>query len=136
MKFFLITALLTMGITAHGVEYVGNDGHSLPETFSSKSNKTSEVVPKTTSENRLINGSGLSTSEMNPSPNPAPKTEEELIESTTLRNRKVERPGDFDPGAPIEEIEAQEEGPLDYSTTPERRPTEPKELKEEEEKKQ
>jgi hypothetical protein len=128
MKFVLITSLLTFGISAQGVEYVKNDGHSLPETFTSKSTTATEA--------RLINGSGLSTSEMNPSPNPAPKTEEELIESTTLRNKKAVRAGDFDPGAPIEEIEAQEEGPLDYSTTPQRRPAKPKELKEQQEKKQ
>lgn len=132
MKFVLITSLLTFGLSAQGVEYVKNDGHSLPETFTSKSTSATDA--------RLINGSGLSTSQMNPSPNPAPTTEEELIESTTLTNKKVKktgpysREGDFDPGAPIEEIEAQEEGPLDYSTTPERRPTKPEELKEEEKK--
>lgn len=61
---------------------------------------------------------GTFTEKLNTSVNPAPATVEELIESTTLTNRPVKKVGPYT----REAMEAQEEGPLDYSTTPETRP--------------
>lgn len=76
------------------------------------------------SENGLQHGSGLSTDQVNPSPNPAPTTEADVIENSTLTNRPVET-GPYQDGQNIpgeNEIEAQEDA-MDYSTTPEERPS-------------
>lgn len=75
----------------------------------------------TTTENGLKNSSGITTDQMNPSPNPAPTSESELIENSTLTNRPVETgpAGRNIPGK--NEIQSQEDA-LDYSTTPEKRP--------------
>jgi hypothetical protein len=60
---------------------------------------------------------------MNTSPNKAPESDLEVIENSTLTSEGVyetgpySREGTLDPNLP-EEIQAQEENALDYSTTP------------------
>lgn len=110
MKLLLIVSL-TLGSAAFGVDYYRNDGRSLPESLEQKSNKTGQVGP-TTSETGIRNSSRVTPDEINPSLNPAPSSDKELIESTTLTN-----PGKV----PEEVMEAQEESPLDYSTTPKKK---------------
>ena len=75
----------------------------------------------TSTEDGLQNSSGVTTDQMNPSPNPAPTTESELIENSTLTRRPVETgpAGKNIPGK--DEIQSQEDA-LDYSTTPKVRP--------------
>lgn len=149
MKLLLITPLLfSLGLVAQTpkASYEMNDGTTPPGTFTSKSNKAKNITKKTTttttqtrtteaspvtSESGIINSSGVTTDEVNPSPNPTPESDRELLRDTTLFGKKVgpqERKGTFDPGEPVELKEAQEEGPLDYSTTPEKRPTKPSKL--------
>lgn len=119
MKFLLI-ASLTLGTFAYAVEYYRNDGLTLPETLEGKSNKAGQVGP-TTSRSGILNSSEVTPDEINPSVNPPPSSDKELIEGTTLAAPK-ERRRDLKPGGlPPELIEAQEEGPLDYSTTPKKR---------------
>lgn len=152
MKFLLMTPLLfSLGLMAQTpkASYEINDGTTPPGTFTSKSNKAKTYYKKTTtttttktrtteaspvtSENGIINSSGVTTGEVNPSPNPTPESDKELLRDTTLFGKKIgpqERKGTFDPGEPVELKEAQEEGPLDYSTTPEKRPSRPSETKE------
>ncbi len=151
MKFLLMTPLLfSLGLVAQTpkTSYEVNDGTTPPGTFTSKSHKAKNVSKKTTttttqsrtteaspvtSETGIINSSGVTTDEVNPSPNPTPESDRELLRDTTLFGKKIvpeEREGTFDPGEPVELKEAQEEGPLDYSTTPEKRPTKPSKLKE------
>lgn len=153
MKLLLMTPLLfSLGLMAQTpkASYEVNDGTTPPGTFTSKSNKAKTYNKKTTtttttkktrtteaspvtSETGIINSSGVTTEEVNPSPNPTPQTDRELLRDTTLFGKKIgpqEREGTFDPGEPVELKEAQEEGPLDYSTTPEKRPTKPSESKE------
>lgn len=147
MKFFLITTMiLSTGLYAltpesgsHGygyapTGYAPNDGKIPPGTFSSKSVKgkapaAAEASP-ITSESGITNSSGVSTDQMNTSPNAAPTTEAEARRDATLTSDEVyetgpyTREGTFDPRKP-EEIEAQEEDALDYSTTPKKRTTTP-----------
>lgn len=150
MKLLLIPLLFSLGVMAQTPEasYEINDGTTPPGTFTSKSNKiktykktTTTTTTKTrtteaspvTSETGIINSSGVTTDEVNPSPNPTPDTDKELLRDTTLFGKKIgpqEREGTFDPGEPVDLKEAQEEGPLDYSTTPEKRPIEPSKPKE------
>lgn len=119
MKLLLI-ASLTLGTAAFGVDYYRNDGHTLPEVLEEKSNKTGQVGPMT-SRSGILNSSEVTPDEINPSFNPPPSSDKELIESTTLTGPKVKKQ-EFDPGGvPDELIEAQEESPLDYSTTPMKR---------------
>jgi hypothetical protein len=83
----------------------------------------SNTAESTTSETGVQNSSGIGTQEVNPSVNPAPTSDKEILESTTLKTDKVfqtgpYREGTFDPSAPEATIEAQEEDAMDYSTTP------------------
>lgn len=119
MKLILI-ASLTLGSVAFGMDYFRNDGHSLPETLEEKSNKTTGQVGPTTSRSGILNSSEITPDEINPSLNPPPSSDKELIEGTTLTTPKVPN-RKFDPGGDSELIEAQEESPMDYSTTPEKR---------------
>ncbi len=151
MKFLLMTPLLfSLGLMAQTpkASYEINDGTTPPGTFTSKSSKAKNFSKKTTttttktrtteaspvtSETGIINSSGVTTDEVNPSPNPTPESDRELLRDTTLFGKKIgpqEREGTFDPGEPVELKEAQEEGPLDYSTTPEKRPSWPSETEE------
>lgn len=138
MKYLLFTFIFSLGVNA--AEYFENDGSS-PETLSEKSNSeiqkpgTKKIFKSTTttttesdvqeqqaagtSETGILNSPGISTDQMNTSPNNPPSNEEELIEDATLST------GRFSPTNPGE-IEAQEEeDALDYSTTPEKRTTKP-----------
>ena len=69
-----------------------------------------------TSPSGISNSSGITTDEMNTSPNPAPATEDELLRDTTL-TKDVPQSGPSKPEG--KGMEAQEdENALDYSTTP------------------
>jgi hypothetical protein len=128
MKLLLIATLVVpLGIQAGS--YSKNDGQSVPETFSAKDKNEKTIKKsyfKTTTIERHeqaptaagkteLNKGGVSAQEMNTSPNAAPSDHKELIEGTTLKR-------DQDLGTVPEEIQAQEEDALDYSTTPEKRP--------------
>ena len=109
MKLLLI-ASLTLSSVVFGDDYYRNDGRSMPETLEEKSNKAGQVGP-TTSRSGIINSSKVSPDEINPAANPAPSSEKELIEGTTLTGPKDKLM-----------IEAQEEEPLnDGSTSPKKR---------------
>lgn len=112
---------LSLGLYAgapihQGAGHAPNDGKTPPGTFTSKSG-TAASSP-ITSESGITNSSGVTTDQMNTSPNAAPATDEEARRDSTLSS------GTFDPRKP-DEIEAQEENALDYSTTPKKRTTTP-----------
>ncbi len=148
MKFFLITTMLLStslyaltpeaGLYGYGYAptgYAPNDGKIPPGTFNSKSTKgkapaAADVSSPVTTESGITNSSGVTTDQMNTSPNAAPTTDAEAQQDTTLSSGGVletgpyTREGTFNPRKP-EEIEAQEENALDYSTTPKKRTTTP-----------
>lgn len=69
-----------------------------------------------TSPSGISNSSGVTTDEMNTSPNPAPATEDELLQDTTLTR---ENPNSGPSKVEGKGMEAQQdENALDYSTTP------------------
>ncbi|WP_408095421.1 hypothetical protein ACJVC5_10295 [Peredibacter sp. HCB2-198] len=69
-----------------------------------------------TSPSGISNSSGITTDEMNTSPNPAPATEDELLRDTTL-TKDVPQSGPSKPEGKGMEAQ-QDENALDYSTTP------------------
>lgn len=79
-------------------------------------NKSSpKDLEASTSEDGLMNGgSGLTTEQINPSPNPAPASEAEVIDNSVLTNKPVKDTPDKN------EIQAEEDA-MDYSTTPEKK---------------
>lgn len=127
MKFFLVTTMfLSFGLSAQ--TYEPNDGKSSPGTFTSKSGAAAASSP-VTSESGITNSSGITTDQMNTSPNAAPTSDAEAQQDTTLSGEVYDtgpytREGTFDPKKP-DEIQAQEESALDYSTTPKKRTTTP-----------
>ncbi len=143
MKFFLITTMFlsiglyaqTSGAGTQGSGYAPNDGKTSPGTFTSKSGtfsadmQSSHVAP-VSSDSGISNSSGVTTDQMNTSPNAAPTTDAEAQQDSTLSSGEVyetgpyTREGTFDPRKP-DEIEAQEENALDYSTAPSSRTTTP-----------
>jgi hypothetical protein len=122
MKYLLTALILSIG-SVSASEYSPNDGETLPDTFTQKSNvpekQEARAASPVSTESGILNSSGIAPDEMNTSPNPAPSTDREAIDSTTLR-----RDQSFDKKP--EEIQAQEEDALDYSTTPEKRPVDKK----------
>lgn len=135
MKFFLLTTMfLSLNVFAtQGSSYAPNDGKSSPGTFTSKSGMgpgTSAASSPVTTESGITNSSGITTDQMNTSPNAAPTTDAEAQQDSTLSSGEVyetgpyTREGTFDPKKP-DEIQAQEENALDYSTTPKSRTTTP-----------
>ncbi len=133
MKFFVLSAmLLSTGLFAQALSGNGQaapSGTSLmePQTMGTSTYSNSE---STTSQSGMINSSGVTTDQMNTSPNAAPTTEAELNDDATLSTGEVyktgpyTREGTFGPRKP-DEIQAQEENALDYSTTPSSRTTTP-----------
>lgn len=124
MKYLLIiTTFFSLGVFGQS-GYSPNDGKTSPGTFNSKDTGAST----TTSESGVINSSGVTTEDMNTSPNRPPTTDKELLEDTTLSKEKTNketgpfvREGTFHPDPP-QEVQAQEEDALDYSTTPQKKP--------------
>lgn len=141
MKFLIIPALLlSLGMQAE--EYAPNDGSTPPGTFDEKVNdpgtvKTTtiereEVAPASKNKTE-VQSSGISTEDMNTSPNRAPSTDQEVIEGTTLSNEDLSDESVFGTEDEMieaqeaeEEVEAQEEeiegefdNTIDYSTMPE-----------------
>lgn len=136
MKFLIIPALLlSLGMQAE--EYAPNDGSTPPGTFSEKV-KDPDMVKTTTiekeevapaSKNKTeVQSSGITTEDLNTSPNRAPSTDQEVIEGTTLSNEGLSDESVF--GTEDEMIEAQEaeeaeelegefDNTIDYSTMPE-----------------
>lgn len=135
MKFFMITALLASSLVS-AETYFSNEGTRPPGTFTEKSNtpmkskstmKSTKVSPAEekqanamTSETGIINSSGVTTDQMNTSPNRAPVTDEEAIDDTTLSGAPIKNPR-----RPAEIQAQEEENALDYSTTPQKRTTKP-----------
>jgi hypothetical protein len=138
MKFLLVTTLfLSLGVIAQST-YSPNDGNTPPGTFESKSIKpgasgnthykrtttttTSSVgdaaqaqeAGPAPSETGIKNSSGVTTDQMNTSPNKAPGNDEEALDNSTLSN------GRFNPTKPAEVQAQEDEDALDYSTTPEK----------------
>lgn len=143
MKYLSITTLLlAFGLNAATNDnYFSNDGSGPPETFIEKQEEESgskktkviktttiekqEAAPAARSETGVNGSSRLSTDELNTAPTPAPRSDEEVIEGTTLSTGTVKETGPFKTNGEfdsqkVEEIEAQEEGPRDYSATPEK----------------
>lgn len=119
MKLFMITGLL-FSLTAGAASYSPNDGARAPGTLTEKSNavsdsaastaqeagsKTTKYYKKTTikstsegtgsasgqtSDSGMINSSGVSTDKVNTSATPAPSSDSEAIDNTTLSGEKVE----------------------------------------------
>lgn len=135
MKILILSSLLISGV-AGAVQYYPNPGMTPPGTFNEKSitpmkskniMKSDQVSVKEeqqanaiTSETGIINSSGVTTEEMNTSPNRAPVNDQEAIDDTTLSGAPLKNPR-----SPAE-IQAQEqENALDYSTTPQKRTTKP-----------
>jgi hypothetical protein len=116
----LSTLLISLGMASptHAATYKSNDGVSAPGTFKSKTNSNIKTASPVTSETGVRNSSGVTTEEMNTSPNPAPTTDREVIDNATLSNERFRDVGPFSPGA---EVQAQEEDAMDYSTTPQKR---------------
>lgn len=122
MKYFLIIAILT-SVSAFGAKYVPNDGENTPGTFDRSVMKDrrmttierEEAAPATVNKTG-VRGAGISTEDLNTSPNRAPTTDNEVIEGSALY--KGDRALEDD-----ETIEAQEAEPaddaVDYSTLPE-----------------
>lgn len=135
MKNFILSFILVSGV-ASAAEYYPNEGTNPPGTFNEKSltpmksknvMKSDQVSAReeqqanaTTSETGIINSSGVSTEEMNSSPNRAPVSDEEAIDDTTLSRGPLK-----DPRNPAEIQAQEEEDALDYSTTPQKRTTKP-----------
>ena len=134
MKYLLTALVLSVG-TAWAAEYSPNDGETLPDTFTGKSNVSEKQEARTaspvSSDTGITNSTGVGPDEMNTSPNPAPSSDKEAIENTTLTRERIYETGPYtpedemSPGGPSE-IQAQEEDALDYSTTPEKRPVDKK----------
>jgi len=134
MKYLLTALFLSAGLV-NAAEYSPNDGDALPDTFTQKSNvpekQEATTASPVSSDSGIINSTGVDPDEMNPSPNPAPSSDKEAIENTTLTRERIYETGPYtpedemSPGQPSE-IQAQEEDALDYSTTPEKRPTDKK----------
>jgi hypothetical protein len=135
MKTFVITTLL-VSASVSAQSYYPNEGTNPPGTFDEKSlspmksnnemkshgisEKEEQQANAVTSESGLINSSGVSTEDMNTSPNKAPLTDEEAIDDTTLSGAPLKNP------RKPAEIQAQEaEDALDYNTTPQKRTTKP-----------
>lgn len=75
-----------------------------------------EQMSPTSSESGIRNSSGVTTDQMNTSPNTPPGSESEVLRDSTLSTGSVKEP--TRPG----EVQAQdEENSLDYSTTPEKK---------------
>ena len=88
-----------------------------------------DLAPRAVERTGVRSG-GVGTDQMNTAPTDAPSSDEELLDNTTLTDEVYESsPYQDEPflGTPVE-IEAQEEGPLDYSATPEMRPLEEPEI--------
>lgn len=117
----------TTGVSAKGPETMGTSEY--PNSGMTKNSENASAAPVTT-ESGITNSSGITTDQMNTSPNAAPTTDAEAQEDATLSSGEVyetgpyTREGTFDPQKP-DEIEAQEENALDYSTTPKKRTTTP-----------
>lgn len=135
MKTLLISAILISGV-AGAAQYYPNSGNTPPGTFNEKSvtpmksknvMKSDKVSIKeeqqanaTTSETGIINSSGITTEQMNTSPNRAPVSDQEAIDDTTLSGAPLKNPR-----SPAEIQAQEEENALDYSTTPQKRTTKP-----------
>ncbi len=131
----------TTGVSTQGPQTMGtsespNSGSTKSRSnvsgpgISSADQQSSNRAEPTTSESGITNSAGVTTDQMNTSPNAAPTTDSEARRDATLSTGETfetgpyTREGTFDPQKP-EEIEAQEESPLDYSTTPKKRTTTP-----------
>lgn len=136
MKHFFFSAMLISGVVS-AATYYPNEGTKPPGTFNEKSvtpMKSKEVMKSTevskieeqqansatTSETGIINSSGITTDEMNTSPNRVPMSDEEAIDDTTLSRGPLKNPRN-----PAEIQAQEEEDALDYSTTPQKRTTKP-----------
>lgn len=111
--------------------YSPNNGVNPPGTFESKETLPSvkqkttdqtamdiqeEQMNPTSSESGIKNSSGVTTDQMNTSPNTPPGSDEEVLRDSTLSNGTA-RKHSTNPG----EIQAMdEENALDYSTAPEK----------------
>lgn len=137
MRYLLLPVVfVSLGLGA--ATYEPNNGATPPGTFSSKAN-SGTVKKKTTSvdvveeqqamssDSGLNNSSGITTKDMNRSPNPAPATDKEVIDNSTLSKKEIYEVDPFsDAKKPAEvEAQAQEESALDYSTTPKKRTSTP-----------
>lgn len=133
MKFLVLIAmtmsLCFSGASAAPTKYYKNDGRTPPELLTEKPTtekkpiKTTDVMQEQespiSSESGILNSSGVTTDQMNTSPNTPPASDKELLDDATLST------GRFHPTKPGE-IQAQEtEDALDYSTTPQKRTTKP-----------
>lgn len=117
----------TTGVSTQGPATMGTSEY--PNSGTTRNNENVSAAPVTT-ESGITNSSGITTDQMNTSPNAAPTTDAEAQQDTTLSSGEVyetgpyTREGTFDPKKP-DEIQAQEENALDYSTTPKKRTTTP-----------
>jgi hypothetical protein len=138
MKYLLLSALflsLNAGaqINAQGQAkaYSPNNGVNPPGTFESKETSPSvkqktdastamdiqeEQMSPTSSESGIKNSSGITTDQMNTSPNTPPGSDQELMRDSTLSTGPVKK----HPTNPAEIQAMDEENALDYNTAPEK----------------
>lgn len=135
---YLISSLFifTLSTSAFSAQYSPNDGKSPPGNFEAKTNETKdetviiereEIAPSASSETGVRTGSGVTTERVNTSPNPAPTTDKEVIDNTTLSEEETYDTGPYSKDENYEfrkptGMEAQEEDSMDYSTTPKKMP--------------
>jgi hypothetical protein len=141
MKFLLLTILVSAGVGAQTKGYSPNNGVNPPGTFESKDvnpmPKNQKTTTATTSEilqeeqaspmhsqTGINNSSGVTTDQMNTSPNTPPTSDKDVIDDTTLSTGPVK-----DPRRPAEIQAMDEENALDYSTTPQKNKKSEKDVK-------
>ncbi|WPU66381.1 hypothetical protein [Peredibacter starrii] len=109
----LICSILLLSVSLYG------SAATTPKKVSSAASADIGVATPpeaSTSRSGMSNSTGVTTDEMNTSPNPAPATEDELLRDTTLTR---DNPSSGPSKAEGKGMEAQQdENALDYSTTP------------------
>lgn len=119
-KILCSTLFLSLSLAASAATYAPNNGRAAPGTFSSAAESADIGVAtpadSTTSRSGMSNSSGVTTDDMNTSPNPAPATDDDLLKDTTLTEGRPES-GPFIPEGKGMEAQKDEDA-LDYSTTP------------------
>lgn len=135
MKYLLMSALflsLNLGAQTNAKgqakSYSPNDGVNPPGTFDTKEpgptlkdNETAMDVQEqqmspTSSETGIKNSTGVTTDQMNTSPNTPPGSDQELMRDSTLSSGPVKK----NPTNPAEIQAMDEENALDYNTAPQK----------------
>lgn len=132
MKLLLIPALLLSLNAGAEQDYAPNDGRTPPGTFSEEVNNPDAVKTTTIEKEEVapaarnktgVQSSGISTEDVNTSPNRAPSTDQEVIEGTTLSNQGLDQESISNEGEMIEaqedELQGDFDDSIDYSTMPE-----------------